>query len=289
MSTFINKLLGRDDESESHSHSSHHKTETSTSSTDGQKHIHKQNSSGDQVIDGRTVQHEGVNIKSSISSDVTSTVSMANQRKLNDLVTKLGSTHSQIDEYAKKQTAKIDQEIQREIDQVVVRTRHQQDELVRKANEHTTQIDAEYRAQLQKLVEEIDANKAKRIAEVEKELNNQQTGILQAARGEIDQLNQRAASMKIGALQQAQSKAAADANEITAQAAHLGESSTVHHSTGTTTIKTEISAGATTKDASAATATTTTKDVSASASGAQRTSESKSMDASRHQSYDSRK
>ena len=36
-------------------------------------------------------------------------------------------------------------------------------------------IDAEYRAQLQKMVEEADADKAKRIAALEKELNNQQT------------------------------------------------------------------------------------------------------------------
>ena len=123
-----------------------------------------------------------------------------------------------------------------------------QDTLLRKANEHTTQIDAEYRAQLQKMVEEVDAAKAKRIAAVETELNKQQADILQAARAEVDQLNQKAANLKIGVLQQAQAKAAADANAITAEAAHLGQASTVHQSSGTTTIKTEVSAAATTKE-----------------------------------------
>jgi len=233
MSHIIDKIFGKGD-SESHSHSSHTKTET--------------NSSNGQVMEGRTVQHGDVNVKSTISSDATSTVSMANQNKLNNLVSKLGSTYKQVDDYAKKQTEKINDETQREMDQVVTRTRLQQDELLRKANEHTAQIDVEYRAQLQKMVEEIDGAKAKRIATIEKELNDQQATILQAARDEIDLLNQKAANLKIGALQQAHARAATDANEITAQASHLGQAATLHHSTGTTKIKTEVSAAATTKD-----------------------------------------
>jgi hypothetical protein len=96
------------------------------------------------------------------------------------------------------------------------------------------------------MVEEIDANKAKRIAEIEKELNEQQNGILLAARNEIDELNKRAAKLKIGILESAQAKAAYDANQITAEATRLGQTSTVHQSSGTTTIKTEVSAAATT-------------------------------------------
>ena len=209
-------------------------------------------SAGAHLTEGRTVQHGDVNVKSTISSDVSSTVSIANQQKLNDLVSRLGSTHTQIDQYAKKQTEKINEETQREIDQVLARTRHQQEELLRQANDHTAQIDAEYRARLQKMVEEIDAVKAKRIAEIETQLNQQQADILQAARTEIDQLNQKAAALKIGALQQAQVKAAVDASAITAEAAKLSQASTVHEQKGTTTIKTEVSAATTATDKTAA-------------------------------------
>jgi hypothetical protein len=87
MSHIINKLLGREDESGSNSHSS--KTETSTSSSTGEK-IVRQNSSGAQTSEPRTVQYEGVNIKSTVSSDASSTVSMVNQKRLNDLISKLG-------------------------------------------------------------------------------------------------------------------------------------------------------------------------------------------------------
>jgi hypothetical protein len=142
-----------------------------------------------------------------------------------------------------------------------MRTRAEQDSLLRKANEHTAQIDSEYRARLQKMVEEIDATKAKRIAEIEKDLNDQQAGILKNARNDIDQLNKKAANLKIGVLNDAQARAAADAKEITSQAAHLGQSSTIHQSTGTTTIKTEVSAATTSRDAGSAAVTTEARTV----------------------------
>lgn len=84
MTSIINKILGRDEDSETHSSS--HKTEVKTTAH-GQSHGH---SKGDNVTETHAVQHEGVNIKSTISSDAKSTVSMVNQQKLNDLVTKLG-------------------------------------------------------------------------------------------------------------------------------------------------------------------------------------------------------
>jgi len=245
MSHLINKLLGREDEHESHTGTVIKTQAGSTgSSSTG---VQRQNSSGGTVVEGRTVERDGVNIRSTVSSDAVSTVSMANQQKLSDLVSRLGTTHNQIDEYAKKQSQKINDEIQREINEVVNRTQREQGELLRKANERTGQIDQEYRTRIQQMVEEIDAAKAKRIAEVEQELNEHQTGILQAARNEIDQLNQKAAALKIGALQQAQAKVAADASNITAQATEL-KATTQAHGTGTTTIKTEVSAAQTTKE-----------------------------------------
>jgi hypothetical protein len=129
-------------------------------------------------------------------------------------------------------------------------------------------MDSEYRVQLQQMVEQIDTDKAKRIAEIEQLLNKQQANILELARNEIDQLNQKAASLKIGVLQQAQAQAASNASEITAQAAQLGQTSTVPQSTGTTTIKTEVSAVATTKDAGSSNAAATTTRAAGSSSAA---------------------
>lgn len=83
MSNFINKILGRDEETEHHS-ATVIKTHT------GDKSAHSNNSAGGQSSEVHQVQRDGVNIKSTVSSDSVSTVSMANQQKLNDLVSKLG-------------------------------------------------------------------------------------------------------------------------------------------------------------------------------------------------------
>jgi len=259
MTSIINKLLGKDDDK--HSHDSHSHTHESKSQSGSVSSATTNTSTGGGVVEGRVVERDGVNIRSTVSSDTSSTVQLANQQKLNDLVTRLGATHSQIDEYARTQTEKIDAEIQREIDAVLARTRTEQDNLLRKANEHTAQIDSEYRARLQKMVEEVDATKAKRIAEIEKELNDQQAGILKNARNDIDQLNKKAANLKIGVLNDAQARAAADAKEITTQAANFGQASTVHQSTGTTTIKTEVSAATHSKQVGSAAVTTEARTV----------------------------
>jgi len=300
MSHIINKLLGRDDEHHTKTDEAKIETEKSHASATGGEHhgkkiegeihtttLHNENnpntktvhtSIGGQTTEGRAVQRDGVNVKSTISSDGSSTVSLANQQKLNELISRLGSTHSQIDNYSKQQTDKIDEATQREIEKVVARARNEEDELLRKANEHTTQIDSEYQARLQQMVEEVDAAKAKRIAQIEQDLNNQQATILQTARNDIDQLNKKAADLKIGVLQQAQAKAAADATEITKEASRLDQTATIHQSTGTTTIKTEVTAAATTHDPSDASHTTTVKETHAEASSAKATAEKKTVD-----------
>jgi len=281
MSNFINKILGRDDETESHS-GVVIKTQAGGSAKSTDKHTEEQSGSGTRVTDSRTVQRDGVNIKSTVSSDVASSVSMANQQKLNNLVSQLGTTHNQIDEYAKKQAVKINEDIQREINEVISRTRREQEGLLHKANQHTAQIDNDYRLRLQKMVEEIDADKAQRISVIEKELNDQQAGILQSARNDIDRLNEKAANLKIGAIQQAQARATEEVNQITAQATNLGEASTIHRASGTTTIKTEVSGGATTKEASATT-------TGAIVTGTKTSTETKTAEGTRQQSSNTKR
>ncbi|CAF1400844.1 unnamed protein product [Adineta steineri] len=290
MASIINKLLGKDHETDHHKKdtkvetSTSQKTETcdkngatctktetkceggtcATSTIGGDKYgqkaecasISSNNRTGSgQNTESHSVQRDGVNIRSTVQTEGTSTVSMANQQKLTDLVSKLGSTHAQIDEYARNQTEKINEQIQREIDEVVGRIRREQDDLLRKANEQTAEIDNEYRARLQLMVEEIDAAKAKRIADIEASLNNQQAAILQSARNEIDELNKKAAKLKIGVLEAAEAKSAQDAREITAHA-DLGKAATIHQQSGTTTIRTDVVGAAETETAGSATVTT---------------------------------
>jgi len=88
MSNFINKILGKE-ETESHS-GVIIKTQAVGPTKTTDTHLQGQNGSGTVSVDSRTVQRDGVNITSTVSSDVASSVSMANQQKLGDLIKKLG-------------------------------------------------------------------------------------------------------------------------------------------------------------------------------------------------------
>jgi hypothetical protein len=83
MASIINKLLGKD-EDKTHSHSKDVKCSSCTSATSCEKHDQKQES--------RTMYGEGVTVKSTVSSDSSSTVSLANQQKLNNLMAQLSKS-----------------------------------------------------------------------------------------------------------------------------------------------------------------------------------------------------
>ncbi len=93
MSHLLNKLFGRDEsESQSQTQSENEIRSSSVTGSQNQDSRTTHTSTGGQVTtEGTVVQRDGVNIKSTISSDASSTVSLANQQKLNELVTKLGS------------------------------------------------------------------------------------------------------------------------------------------------------------------------------------------------------
>jgi hypothetical protein len=88
MSNFINKILGKD-ETESHS-GVIIKTQAGGPTRTNETHVQGQTDAGFVAVDSRTTQRDGVNITSTVSSDVASTISMSNQQKINDLVKKLG-------------------------------------------------------------------------------------------------------------------------------------------------------------------------------------------------------
>lgn len=102
MTSIINKLLGKDHDND-HSHKSETKCESGTCSTTVSA-AHKQGAAKVSECNTSTctrntgtesethaVQRDGVNIKSTISTEGNSTVSLANQQKLVDLVSKLGA------------------------------------------------------------------------------------------------------------------------------------------------------------------------------------------------------
>ena len=105
MSSIINKILGKNDDSHHHHH--HHGTshgpDAVTTTVTGEKHGDNHDSTTTTTVadngptvneNGHVMHGDGVTVRSTVSSDTKSTVSMKNQQKLSNLLSKLGKSSS---------------------------------------------------------------------------------------------------------------------------------------------------------------------------------------------------
>jgi hypothetical protein len=190
---------------------------------------------------GSAVAHtaiaENVAVKSIVSTETQSKVSMENTQKMAALMSKLGkiniffiflnfkfflflgTTHQQIDEYSRRRTEQISEEVTVAIAKIVADTQAQQSNLLADANVRSAAIEEEYKIKLQHFVEELDTAKAQNLAVLEKDLNLRQELILEQARKRIDDLNEEANRLKMGVLREAQAQANAKVDIITQQVA----------------------------------------------------------------------
>lgn len=98
-----------------------------------------------------TVIHDDVQVKSTINCETQSKLSHGHfQGKINQLMSKLGSTHAQIDEYSRRRTEEISDAVQQSIEKIVHETETQQQQLLNHAHQQATTIDSEYREKLTK-------------------------------------------------------------------------------------------------------------------------------------------
>jgi phage host-nuclease inhibitor protein Gam len=83
-----------------------------------------------------------------------------------------GTTHQQIDEYSRRRTEQIAEEVVVSINRIVADTQVQQQALSADANARSAVIEDEYKIKLQKYVEELDTVKAQNLAALEKDLRD---------------------------------------------------------------------------------------------------------------------
>jgi len=136
-------------------------------------------------------------------------------------MSKLGTTHTQIDEYSKKRTAEISDAVSGAIDKVVADTAAQQQQLLSDANQRSASIDNEYKQRLQERIIQLDSEKAVLLAELERSLNERQEAILFKARQDIDLLQNAANQQKMAVFKEAQARANQQVDQITGEVAGL--------------------------------------------------------------------
>jgi hypothetical protein len=174
---------------------------------------------------GSSVAHtaisDDVRVHSTVSSESNTSVTMQNSRKITDLMSKLGTTHTQIDEYSKKRTAEISDAVSSAIDKVVADTASQQQQLLSDANLRSAAIDSECKQRLQERIVQLDSEKAILLAELERSLNDRQEAILLKARQDIDLLQNAANQQKMAVFKEAQARSNQQVDQITEQVAGL--------------------------------------------------------------------
>jgi len=187
---------------------------------------------------------ENVHVQSVVQTETQSKVSMENTKKMADLMSRLGTTHNQIDEYSRRRTEEISEAVAESIKKIVVETQLHQQQLVADANSRTAEIEHDFKLKLQEHVAKLDADKAGVLAQLEKELNVRQELILESARKRIDDLNEEANRLKMGVLKEAQAQTNAQIGQITEQVSVLGQEDASRRlqSTTTTVITTKAAA-----------------------------------------------
>jgi len=157
------------------------------------------------------------------------------QNKINELMAKLGSTHTQIDEYSRHRNDEISEAVKTSIEKFVHETKNQQQQLLNDAQKQTNEIEKEYREKLMLFINRLDGEKAATLAQLEKDLNIRQEQILESAKKRIDALNEEANRLKMNVLKEAQAQANSKIEEITDKVAQLGAEDASRCLTSTTT------------------------------------------------------
>ncbi|CAF3385222.1 unnamed protein product [Rotaria sp. Silwood1] len=191
-----------------------------------------------------SAQAENVLVQSVVQSETQSKVSIANNKKIADLMARLGTTYHQVDKYSRKRTEEINEAVAESIKKIVAETQLQQQQLLDDANLRTNEIENEFKSRLQEYVAKLDNEKAALLVQLERDLDVRQEAILESARKRIDDLNSEANRLKMNVLKDCQ----AQSTKITEQVAALEhqEASRRLASTTTTTITTKsVAAGET--------------------------------------------
>ncbi|CAF1330752.1 unnamed protein product [Adineta steineri] len=192
-----------------------------------------------------TVVCDDVKVKSIVNSQTQSNISTGHsQNKINELMAKLGSTHTQIDEYSQRRNDEISEAVKTSIDKIVQETLIQQQQLLNDAQKQSTEIENNYKEKLMLFISQLDEDKAAVLAQLEKDLNLRQEQILDTARKRIDGLNEEANRLKINVLKEAQARENSKIEAITDKVAQLGaeDASRRLKSTTTTVITTKAHA-----------------------------------------------
>lgn len=187
-------------------------------------------------VERSQIQHENVQLSSAISHDSKTRVDLTvGEEKFAQLIDRLSSTHSQLDDYTQKRTHLISVETQKIIEKILEETKEQQRDLLVEAQQRSQQLQDQYQSDLQEKINQLNEEKAQQLAQLETFLNEQQQMILNAAKQQIDLVQKQANLLKMKIMNEAEAQTNAQVESIAEQVVLIGQEDSAQRLASSTT------------------------------------------------------
>jgi len=152
-------------------------------------------------------KYETAQVESILTSEVESIHSLSTSEKLDQLILNLKQTHADFDESVKLRIEKITSETESILAQIVEETQLSQQQLLINAKEQQTIHDEQYRILLERFIAELDEKRAKQLAIIQQQLQEQRLNIFNESQLKIRAVNEQANFMKNQIMADEESKA----------------------------------------------------------------------------------
>ena len=147
-------------------------------------------------------------VQSTVTSEVESIHSLTTPDKIDTLILNLKQTQLDFDEAVKRRIGQISNETESILAQIVEETQLSQQTLLIQAKEQQTIQDEQYRILLEEFIQKLDDRRAKQLAIIQEQLQQQRLEIFNQSELKIRALNEQANSVKSNIMSQEQRKAA---------------------------------------------------------------------------------
>lgn len=165
-------------------------------------------------VSKHTSSYQSASVQSTVKSEIQTLHSLTTPDKLDALILHLKQTQADFDEAVKHRLGQITQETESILAQIVEETQTSQQQLLNEAKEQQTIQEEQYRTLLENYILKLDEERAKRLAIIQEQLQQQRLQIFNQSEIKIRSLNQQANSIKSNIMQQEEKKAAEKINAI---------------------------------------------------------------------------
>lgn len=208
-------------------------TSTSASGLSGHSGSGSGATAGSQHVSGSTAGHQsgisgqqqqpstapvgsgsGINVQSQVATAVVSSGAPQTSSNLQQVVGDLGALQSAHSKWVQDETAKIDQWGRQRIESILAQAKGVEEGIIREAQEKQRKLEESHKLDLERLVQRLDSEKARKLKELEDGMQRQIQAALTNSKNEVNGIESEMNERKMKLLQQSQAQAAKDTDHL---------------------------------------------------------------------------